>query len=111
MSAPKSETPADVDVIQLSDVAPAVDFEKRGGYELYAGPEMEAYQPQFRSKTPGAYFWTGVTFAGVAYNKAKVKPEEAPVRRSANISQRANRIGRPISAGKRWSLHCGVRTA
>src|SRR5256886_8635639 len=28
----------DVDVLQLSDVAPATDFEKRGGYELYTGP-------------------------------------------------------------------------
>src|SRR6266481_7459482 len=27
----------DVDVLQLSDVAPAVDFEKRSGYELYTG--------------------------------------------------------------------------
>jgi iron(III) transport system substrate-binding protein len=68
----------DVDGLQLSDVAPAADFEKRGGYELYVGPEMEAYKPEYRSATPGAYFWTGVTFAGLAYNKAKVKPEEAP---------------------------------
>ena len=28
----------DVDVLQLSDVAPATDFEKRGGYEVYIGP-------------------------------------------------------------------------
>ena len=34
----------DVDVLQLSDVAPAVDFEKRGGYELYIGPYMDALQ-------------------------------------------------------------------
>src|SRR5262247_457560 len=68
----------DVDVIQLSDVAPAVDFEKRGGYELYLGPERDAYKKDYLSATPGAYFWTGVTFAGLAYNKAKVKPEEAP---------------------------------
>jgi len=68
----------DVDVLQLSDVAPAVDFEKRGGYELYVGPEMDAYKKDYLSATAGAYFWTGVTFAGLAYNKAKVKPEEAP---------------------------------
>jgi iron(III) transport system substrate-binding protein len=68
----------DVDVLQLSDVAPAVDFEKRGGYELYVGPEMEAYKKDYLSATPGAYFWSGVTFAGLAYNKVKVKPEEAP---------------------------------
>ena len=68
----------DVDAIQLSDVAPALDFEKRGGYEHYVGPEMEAYKPEYRSATPGAYFWSGVTFAGIAYNKTKVKAEEAP---------------------------------
>jgi len=68
----------DVDVIQLSDVAPAVDFEKRGGYELYVGPENDAYKKEYRSHTAGAYFWTGVTFGGLAYNKAKVKAEEAP---------------------------------
>jgi iron(III) transport system substrate-binding protein len=68
----------DVDVLQLSDVAPAADFQKRGGYEIYVGPELEAYKAEYRSSTPGAYFWSGVTFAGMAYNKSKVKPEEAP---------------------------------
>src|SRR3954453_20341684 len=63
----------DVDVLQLSDVAPAVDFEKRGGYALYVGPEIDAYKKDYLSATPGAYFWTGVTFAGLAYNKSKVK--------------------------------------
>ena len=29
-------------------------------------------------RRPGAYFWTGVTFGGLAYNKTKVKAEEAP---------------------------------
>ena len=68
----------DVDVLQLSDVAPAVDFEKRGGYELYVGPEADAYKTDYRSASAGAYFWSGVTFAGLAYNKVKVKAEEAP---------------------------------
>src|SRR5437764_1519071 len=68
----------EVDAIQLSDVAPAVDFEKRGGYELYVGPEHDAYKKDYVSATPGAYFWTGVTFGGLAYNKTKVKAEEAP---------------------------------
>ena len=30
------------------------------------------------SNPAGAFFWTGVSFAGIAYSKAKVKPEEAP---------------------------------
>ena len=29
----------DVDVIQLSDIAPAFDFQKKGGYEHYVSPE------------------------------------------------------------------------
>ena len=68
----------DVDVLQLSDVAPATDFEKRGGYELYTGPYMDAYKKDYLSATPGAYFWTGVTFAGLAYNKSKVTGADIP---------------------------------
>src|SRR5262249_54931609 len=68
----------DVDVLQLSDIAPAVDFEKRGGYEVYSGPYMGAYKKDYLSTAPGNYFWTGVTFAGLAYNKTKVKADEAP---------------------------------
>src|SRR6186713_3645064 len=47
----------DVDVLQLSDIAPAVDFEKRSGYELYSGPYMDAYKKEYLSAKPGAYFW------------------------------------------------------
>jgi iron(III) transport system substrate-binding protein len=68
----------DVDVLQLSDMAPAVDFQKRAGYEIYVGPEIDAYQANHVSAPKGAFFWTGVSFAGISYNKAKVKPEEAP---------------------------------
>src|SRR5258707_609929 len=52
----------EVDAIQLSDVSPAVDFEKRGGYEFYVGPEHDAYKKDYRSTTPAAYFCTGLTF-------------------------------------------------
>jgi len=50
------------------------------GLELGRVLRRFAVAPQlvFVSATPGAYFWTGVTFAGIAYNKSKVKPEEAP---------------------------------
>jgi len=68
----------DVDVIQLSDLAPALDFQKKGGYEIYASPEAGAYAPEHLSDPPGAFFWAGVSFAGIAYSKAKVKPEDAP---------------------------------
>ena len=45
----------DVDVIQLSDLAPALDFHKKGGYEIYRSPEEGAYAPEHLSDPPGAY--------------------------------------------------------
>src|SRR5215468_7957548 len=68
----------DVDVIQLSDLAPAFDFQKKGGYEHYVSPEVTAYKGEYLSTPVGYFFWTGVTFAGIAYNRVKVKAEEAP---------------------------------
>ena len=68
----------DVDVIQFSDLAPAIDFQKRGGYEPYVSPEASAYKSEYLSTPVGYFFWTGVTFAGIAYNRIKVKVEEAP---------------------------------
>jgi len=35
----------DVDILQLSDIAPALDFQKRGGYGTYVAPETDAYKP------------------------------------------------------------------
>src|SRR4051812_48200057 len=68
----------DVDVIQLSDLAPALDFQKKGGYAIYHSPEAGGYRPEHLSDPAGAFFWTGVTFGGLAYSTAKVKAEEAP---------------------------------
>lgn len=68
----------DVDVIQLSDLAPALDLQKKGGYEIYQSPEAAAYKPEYLSNPPGAFFWTGTTFGGIGYNTARVKAEDAP---------------------------------
>jgi iron(III) transport system substrate-binding protein len=67
-----------VDVLQLSDISPAIDFQKKGGYESYLSPEYAAYKPAYLSSPPGSFAWVGVTFAGIAYNRGKVKPEQAP---------------------------------
>ncbi len=93
----------DVDVIQLSDVAPAVDFEKSGGYELYVGPETPPTRRTTLSTPAGSFFWTGVTFAGIAYNKTKVKPQEAPktykdITIRAAATRSAARFPRPASS-------------
>jgi iron(III) transport system substrate-binding protein len=68
----------DVDVIQLSDVAPAFDFQKKGGYEHYVSPESGAYKKDNLSQPVGYFFWTGVDPAGIAYNVDKVTASEAP---------------------------------
>src|SRR6202048_3317778 len=68
----------DVDVIQLSALAPAVDFQKKGGYAIYESPEASAYKAEHLSSPAGSFFWTGVDFAGITYNKSKVTPQEAP---------------------------------
>ena len=41
-----------VDVLQLSDISPAIDFQKKGGYEQYVSPEQAGYKPAYQS-TPG----------------------------------------------------------
>ena len=67
-----------VDVLQLSDISPAVDFQKKGGWEPYGSPELAGYKPEHQSVPAGHYGWAGVSFAGISYNKSKVKPEDAP---------------------------------
>jgi iron(III) transport system substrate-binding protein len=62
----------DVDVIQLSDLAPAFDFQKKGGYEHYESPESPAYKKDHLSAPNGYFFWTGVDPAGIAYNTEKL---------------------------------------
>src|ERR1700737_5396651 len=65
----------DVDVIQLSDLAPAVDFQKKGGYEHYVSPETPAYKADHLSSPAGSFFWPGADFPGITYNKSKVPPQ------------------------------------
>ena len=67
-----------VDIVQFSEVTTALDFQKRGGYERYLSPQLPAYDAAYLSAEPGYFFWAGITFAGIAYNTDKVKPEDAP---------------------------------
>ena len=67
-----------VDVLQLSDISPAVDFQKKGGWESYASPSYAGYKAEYQSTPRGYFGWPGVTFAGIAYNRGKVRPEQAP---------------------------------
>jgi iron(III) transport system substrate-binding protein len=67
-----------VDVLQLSDISPAIDFQKKGGWEVHVSPELTAYKAEHQSSPAGHYTWGGVSFAGISYNRVKVKPEQAP---------------------------------
>jgi len=67
-----------VDVLQLSDISPAVDFQKKGGYEPYQSPSHAGYKPIYQSTPAGYWAWMGVSFAGIGYNTTKVSPEQAP---------------------------------
>ena len=55
----------------------AIDFQKKGGYELYHSPQAAAYPAEYLS-VPGGYFFTGVDFAGICYNTERVPAAEAP---------------------------------
>src|SRR6195256_4631819 len=67
-----------VDVLQLSDISPAIDFQKKGGWEQYMSPEYAAYKPEYQSTPAGYYGVPGVGFSGISYNRTKVKSEQAP---------------------------------
>ena len=68
----------DVDVIQFSEIGTALDFKKRDGYALYHSPEAAAYPADVLSSPEGYYFYSGVTFGGIAYNTDKVAAADAP---------------------------------
>ena len=67
-----------VDVLQLSDISPALDFQKKGGWQQYASPEYAAYKAEYQSSPAGYFGVPGVSFAGISYNRSKVKIEQAP---------------------------------
>lgn len=67
-----------VDVVNLSDVGLALDFQKRGGWQPYLSPEMAAYEPRFKSKPEGLFTWGCMIMAGIAYNPATMSAVDAP---------------------------------
>ena len=67
-----------VDVLELSDMGMALDFQKRGGYLAYLSPEMAAYQPVAKSKPEGFWTWGAILPAGIAYNPNAVSAADSP---------------------------------
>jgi iron(III) transport system substrate-binding protein len=78
ITAERSANRFGVDVLQLSDISPANDFQKKGGWEAYKSPQLAAYKAEHQSTPQGHFGWAGVTFAGISYNKSKVTAAQAP---------------------------------
>jgi iron(III) transport system substrate-binding protein len=66
------------DLVQLSDMSFARDFQKRGGYMRYVSPEMASYGNQYKSEPEGYWTWGGLVIAAIAYNPQLVAANEAP---------------------------------
>lgn len=66
------------DTLILTEIAFALDFQKRGGYAHYLSPELKHYKPNEKSTPEGHYSWNNLIISGLAYNPNFVKPEEAP---------------------------------
>jgi len=66
------------DVIQVSEVPTAMDFRKKGGFELYESPQAKAYPAAALDNPPNYFFHSGVIFCGIAYNTDRVPEAEAP---------------------------------
>lgn len=66
------------DLVQLSDMSFARDFQKRGGYMRYISPEMAAYRPEYKSTPEGYWNWGALVIAAIAYNPNLVTAAEAP---------------------------------
>lgn len=66
------------DLVQLSDMSFAQDFQKRGGYMPYVSPEMTAYKPAYKSTPEGYWNWGALVIAAIAYNPRLVTAAEAP---------------------------------
>ena len=66
------------DILMLTDMTFARDFQKRKGWMDYVSPEDAALKPEHKSTPEGQFMWGGAIIAGIAYNPTTVKPEDAP---------------------------------
>jgi iron(III) transport system substrate-binding protein len=66
------------DTLMLTEVGYALDFQKRGGYQLYVSPEASAYKANQQSSPPGYFTWYSVIIAGISYNPTVLTPDQAP---------------------------------
>jgi iron(III) transport system substrate-binding protein len=67
-----------VDVMQMSDMSLTLDFQRRGGWQHYLSPALDAYKTDYQSDPAGYWTWSSISMTGMAYNTDLVKPDEAP---------------------------------
>jgi iron(III) transport system substrate-binding protein len=66
------------DVLTISEISMAQDFQSKQHWMLYASPSYTGYDAKFLSKPAGYWGTWRVLIFGIAYNTDVVKPEEAP---------------------------------
>ncbi len=66
------------DVLVISDLGMAQDFQRRGGWRAYTSPEHAAFNAKYKSQPEGFYTASCIILSGIAYNPNVVKADEAP---------------------------------
>lgn len=66
------------DVINISDMGLALDFQKRGAYTSYISPQLSSYKPEFKSQPEGLWTWGSAILSGFVYNPKNLSPAAAP---------------------------------
>ena len=66
------------DVLQITEISMALDFQKKGGWLSYISPSYAEYDKKFLSDPLGQWGIFKLQVFGMAYNTDVLKPDEAP---------------------------------
>src|SRR5215213_2042159 len=66
------------DVTTLTEIALAVDFQKKGFFMEYQSPMLKNYDKKWKSDPEGLWLSPWINIAGIAWNPNKVPASEAP---------------------------------
>src|SRR5215204_830472 len=66
------------DVTTLTEIALAVDFQKKGFFMEYHSPMLKNYDKKWKSDPEGLWLSPWINIAGIAWNPNKVPASEAP---------------------------------
>ena len=105
----------DVDVMQLSDVSHGFRLPEEGRLRALRVAGMRRLQEDTLSSPNGYFFWTGVDFAGIAYNTDKVTAADAPKRWKDFLKPRWSNVSaakfRPAACSSCSGTNCASSTA